>query len=241
MVTGLCDKIGFSTKPVDVKRIGKKIGIVYVSFNSNFDARAFCAQYHSAKKNDENIPVIRLWLGKTKTEQDAFKRNNDLVYKMNQKANKEDAGRILAVCETWLSTNIDDNEIIPVCFTVYRKDRCETQPLKRVDGILLAITADITSKRRMDLESDIEIIVCQILCNKRSKVAIVLLYRSPSSDVTSFNVSLASTLDNVSTVVLGSPAILHSAISEIRLLCEINRSTFATLGGFLAVIGLPGR
>ncbi|ELT98639.1 hypothetical protein CAPTEDRAFT_196530 [Capitella teleta] len=159
MVTSLYDKIGFSTKPVDVKRI----------------------------------------------EQDEFKRNNDLVYKMNQKAKEEDAGRvsyslrgtgyiwkfavddqgrwkrdqewtapphagnekgistsgistsdeetpkgdfsrlylnarsiasvnrnrnkiaelrnlvssyepeILAVCETWLSTNIDDNQIIPAC------------------------------------------------------------------------------------------------------------------------------
>ncbi|ELT98282.1 hypothetical protein CAPTEDRAFT_204257 [Capitella teleta] len=96
MVTSLCDKIGFSTKPTNVKRIGKKTNdrhrLLKVSFNSNFDARACCAQYHSATRNDENIPVMQLRLGKTKTEQDAFKRNNNLMYKINQKANEKNAG-----------------------------------------------------------------------------------------------------------------------------------------------------
>ncbi|ELT93788.1 hypothetical protein CAPTEDRAFT_190968 [Capitella teleta] len=107
MVTSLCDKIGFSTKPVDVKRIGKKTNdrhhLLKVPFNSNFDARAFCAQYHPAKRNDENIPVMRLRLGKAKTEQDALKRNNDLVYKMNQKAKEEDAG-----CVSYSLRGIED-------------------------------------------------------------------------------------------------------------------------------------
>ncbi|ELU08576.1 hypothetical protein CAPTEDRAFT_211238 [Capitella teleta] len=142
MVTSLCDKIGFRTKPVDVKRIEKRLE-------------------HSSYANA---------VGKPKTEQDAFKRNNDLVYKMNQKLRKTESRmdctttcgkrdnntrvistsdeetpkgdfsglylnarsidsvnrnrnkiaelrnlvsshepQILAVCETWLSTNIDDN------------------------------------------------------------------------------------------------------------------------------------
>jgi len=48
---------------------------------------------------------------------------------------------IVAITETWLSSNIFDSEILPTGFAIYRKDRGS-----RGGGVLLAVRDDITSK-----------------------------------------------------------------------------------------------
>ncbi|ELU16651.1 hypothetical protein CAPTEDRAFT_189659, partial [Capitella teleta] len=89
------------------------------------------------------------------------------------------------------------NMILPDSFNVYRKDRSTTQPSKRGGGILLAIDTNIKSNRPDDLENDFEIIVCEIICKRRSKIAVILCYKPPDSDSASFNASLTAILDNV--------------------------------------------
>lgn len=105
---------------------------------------------------------------------------------------------IIAITETWLTTNVLDAELLPGRFQVYRKDRCETCPSKRGGGLLLGIDHKHPSKRRDDLEGDGEILVCELTCRSRTKIALVLCYRPPSSDRNAFNNSLEQTLDMVS-------------------------------------------
>ncbi|ELU07438.1 hypothetical protein CAPTEDRAFT_209437 [Capitella teleta] len=107
------------------------------------------------------------------------------------------SAHILAISETWLTDAISDHEVLPDSFNVYRKDRSTTQPSKRGGGILLAIDTNIESNRRDDLENDFVIIVFEIICERRFKIAVILCYKPPDSDSASFNASLTTILDNV--------------------------------------------
>ncbi|ELU15010.1 hypothetical protein CAPTEDRAFT_209156 [Capitella teleta] len=107
------------------------------------------------------------------------------------------SAQILAISETWLTDAISDHEVLPDSFNVYRKDRSTTQPSKRGGGILLAIDTNIESNRRDDLENDFVIIVFEIICERRFKIAVILCYKPPDSDSASFNASLTTILDNV--------------------------------------------
>ncbi|ELT95537.1 hypothetical protein CAPTEDRAFT_186109 [Capitella teleta] len=87
----------------------------------------------------------------------------------------------------------DHEEMAGLC---YRKDRAETQPNVRGGGILFGIDNRLPSKRRPDLECNCEVLVCEIngRSASRSKIALILVYRSPSSDVVSFINMLNETL-----------------------------------------------
>mgnify|MGYP001550270335 CR=1 FL=1 len=105
--------------------------------------------------------------------------------------------KIVAVTETWLNDSILDGEILPSSFCIHRKDRCNTLPDSRGGGILLAINSSIPSRRRGDLEPQIEILVCEVAPCSSQKIAVVLCYRAPRNDLHGFISHLEKTLFDV--------------------------------------------
>ncbi|ELU11358.1 hypothetical protein CAPTEDRAFT_209432, partial [Capitella teleta] len=65
-------------------------------------------------------------------------------------------------------------------------------------GLLLGIDNRLPSKRRPDLECECEILVCEISGLSRVNIAIILVYRPPSSDCATFTSLLDETLCKVS-------------------------------------------
>ena len=65
---------------------------------------------------------------------------------------------VKAITETWLNDSVNDLEILPATFTVHRKDRGG-----RGGGVLFAARSDIWCFRRMDLETDCELLWCEVL------------------------------------------------------------------------------
>lgn len=110
-----------------------------------------------------------------------------------------DRYEVVAITETWLTSAVNDHEILPRHFSVHRKDREETAPGVRGGGVLLAVDSDIPSRRRADLEADDgEILVCELGNSSQQRLALVLCYRPPVSDSASFIDSLETTLNQVS-------------------------------------------
>jgi hypothetical protein len=68
---------------------------------------------------------------------------------------------------------------------------------QRGGGILLGVDALIPSKRRFDLEPSYEVLVVDVIRRRGPKMAVILCYRPPSSDLAAFNDSLESTLNRV--------------------------------------------
>ncbi|ELU15994.1 hypothetical protein CAPTEDRAFT_214982 [Capitella teleta] len=107
---------------------------------------------------------------------------------------------VVAITETWLSSDVMDHEIIPHHLQCYRKDHAETQPNVRGGGILFGIDIRLPSKCRSDLECNCEVLVCEIngRSASRSKIALILVYRPPSTYIVSFINMLNETLIKVS-------------------------------------------
>ena len=85
---------------------------------------------------------------------------------------------IIAITETWLNPEIMDQEILSSDYNIYRRDR-----LGKVGGVLLALRDNICCYRRCDLETDCEILWCEVHFNPCSTYFIGEYYRSPSSDM----------------------------------------------------------
>ena len=96
-----------------------------------------------------------------------------------------------AITETWLNDDISDCELLP---DIYRKDRSSTNPVKRGGGVLLAIKRNKKSCGKPELEPDEEVIVCEVEGVKHKKVAKLLLYRPPSSDLACFSRTIENML-----------------------------------------------
>ena len=76
---------------------------------------------------------------------------------------------LLAVTETWLKPTILDSEILPNSdFTIHRRDRAEFND-KRGNGVMLAVRNSIPSLRRLDLESTVEILACELRPSGKKK------------------------------------------------------------------------
>ena len=104
---------------------------------------------------------------------------------------------IIAITETWLTSDISNNEVLPSNFHLHRKDREETCPNKRGGGVLLAVDNVLQSKRRGDLEPDCELLVCEVCLHHEPRLAIILCYRPPNTDKADFNRYLNETLCRV--------------------------------------------
>ena len=92
MVTDLCQKMQFASKPAEIKRLGKKDAnntrprLLKVSFASSFDARAFMSRYGQTRRTDSEMPRLKLRSGKSQDEWQTYKKNATLAYKLNQEA-----------------------------------------------------------------------------------------------------------------------------------------------------------
>lgn len=84
---------------------------------------------------------------------------------------------VIVVCETWLTSVVLDGEILPYVY-IYRRDRYGD---RRGVGVLIATKNDIESTRRRDLESNCEIVICEINPSEGRKINLCAFYRSPSS------------------------------------------------------------
>ena len=89
---------------------------------------------------------------------------------------------IIAITETWLNPEIMDQEILSSDYNIYRRDR-----LGKGGGVLLALRDNICCYRRCDLETDCEILWCEVHLNPCSSYFIGVCYRSPSSDMAYLN------------------------------------------------------
>ena len=99
---------------------------------------------------------------------------------------------IIAIIETWLNPEIMDQEILSSNYNIYRRDR-----LGKVGGVLLALRDNICCYRRCDLETDCEILWCEVHFNPCSTYFIGEYYRSPSSDM-AYLTKLVQSLENFS-------------------------------------------
>ncbi|ELU01764.1 hypothetical protein CAPTEDRAFT_189822 [Capitella teleta] len=106
---------------------------------------------------------------------------------------------LVAITETWLTEDVLDSKVLPQNMQCHRKDRSETRQSVRGGGLLLGIDNRLPSKRRSDLECECEILVCEISGLSRVNIAIILVYRPPSSDCATFTSLLDETLCKVST------------------------------------------
>ena len=121
---------------------------------------------------------------------------------------------MVACTETWFNSSILDGEILPSTFIIYRKDREETLAGMRGGGVMLAVSNHIPSDRRRDLESEDEILVCEINPPNVSKLMIVVCYRPQFKDVTEFVTNFVATVKRVRScteniVILGDFNLRH--------------------------------
>lgn len=100
-------------------------------------------------------------------------RFHELVY-------AEDAD-LVWVTETWLTQDIENNELLPSGYNIYRKDR----DLRAGGGVLLAVKENsfASSQIAIDLDTDdLEIIAAEICTASKSKHLLCCCYRPPNVD-----------------------------------------------------------
>lgn len=87
---------------------------------------------------------------------------------------------LIAITETWLDPTINSSEIFPTSFEVFRKDRS-----RNGGGVLLAFNRKLLCTRRNDLETDCELLWCEVMVtNPLTNLLVGVFYRPPSTDQT---------------------------------------------------------
>ena len=84
---------------------------------------------------------------------------------------------LLIVTETWLTSAILDHKILPSCYDMHHRDRSD----RRGGGVLLAVKNDINAVRRIDLESNCELVVVEVCPDRGNKFILCGFYRPPST------------------------------------------------------------
>lgn len=85
-------------------------------------------------------------------------------------------GKDLIFCvESWLNPNYLNCELLPTSaeYTIHRRDR----ESRRGGGVFLAVKNSTLSIRRRDLETDAEILACELRPNSQRKILAVTYYR----------------------------------------------------------------
>ena len=87
---------------------------------------------------------------------------------------------LIAITETWLNDSISNNELLPSDkYYIYRRNR---DLPSRGGGVMLAVGRSLQSVRRTDLETNAEILVCEIRPEAKKKFLCVVFYRPPSTN-----------------------------------------------------------
>ena len=86
----LCNKMNVSSTTYDQMRIGRKNDernrLLKLTFPTNFDARKFMAKFDQLKSEKAELPNIRMRLGKTKQERDAYIKSKIAAKKLNDES-----------------------------------------------------------------------------------------------------------------------------------------------------------
>ena len=90
--------------------------------------------------------------------------------------------------ETWLDSNILDNEILPKGYIIYRRDRCT-----RGGGVLIAFEGSVSSQL-IDCPTELKLLLIQIGIKHPTRICLV--YNPPNSCV-EYKQSLIAYLDNL--------------------------------------------
>jgi hypothetical protein len=94
VVSDLCEKMDFKSRPTEVKRLGKKPTegnrqrLIKVTFPSAFDSRAFLSRFNETKKADDTLSHIKVRPGRTKEDHENYKKSVAIAYKLNDEAKK---------------------------------------------------------------------------------------------------------------------------------------------------------
>ena len=104
----ICVDIGFPNPPVEVKRLGQQqtnlSRLLKVTFQSEFEARAFKSTYKTAKPVLPNLPKIKIRRNLDAEARKAYSKKAKVVYELNQDPSKTANGIV--------SYSIRDNGII---------------------------------------------------------------------------------------------------------------------------------
>ena len=121
--------------------------------------------------------------------------------------------QIIAITETWLTSSIYNNEILPTQYTIYRSDRNS-----RGGGIMIAINQSIPSKI-ISISKEVEALTVQLLLEQ--PINLCLIYNPPNSESNYQQKLLAYLSDNM------------QATEEVILLGDFNVPdiNWATLSG----------
>ena len=103
---------------------------------------------------------------------------------------------IFCLTETWLTSDIKDEEILPCgSFKIMRKDR------GGYGGVMLAVHKSIKCKERRDLvptgDKHNEIVIAELNFPNRSKIALVGYYRPPNDNTEQCAQLFHKALDNI--------------------------------------------
>lgn len=82
---------------------------------------------------------------------------------------------IIAICETRIGTNFDDNELLGNSYTLWRKDR-----VQGAGGVLIAIKNDIDAKVLANQDGPGECVAIKLQIHDKIVANIVCFYRPPS-------------------------------------------------------------
>ena len=84
---------------------------------------------------------------------------------------------ICCVCETWLNSDILNNEILPTSYKLFRKDRADGY-----GGILIGVKCNIPSDL-IDVTLETEVCTVLLQLSNHSKLIVICAYRPPYPDV----------------------------------------------------------
>ncbi|ELT93849.1 hypothetical protein CAPTEDRAFT_200755 [Capitella teleta] len=188
--------IHFNTMPVSHKRIGKEGNrprLLLLTFTSAPDAKAFMSSYDCARKN-KSPHCLYIYLN-ARSLKHVTSSVNKLVELQNLVASNRTI--LVAITETWLNDSVFDGEVLPPYFFIHRKDRSVTNPDKRGGGVLLAVDERLPLKRRRDLEPPCEVLVCELSPKGAPRVAVLLCYRPPNTDLNAFNNLIEQCIFNI--------------------------------------------
>ena len=95
--------------------------------------------------------------------------------------------------ESWLTDSVSNSEVFPPDYSVFRRDR----PGGRGGGVFLASKNTIACKH-IELDTDCEVVACEIELPNHSPLIIAALYRPPYND-TEYMENLCDSLNRIIT------------------------------------------
>jgi len=88
---------------------------------------------------------------------------------------------VLCLNETWLTSNIDDSEIMIDGYSIFRLDRCNG---KTRGGVMCYVKSNLCTKQNVDIyDSDVEALFLEVNLPNTKPIAIGTVYRPPDSTV----------------------------------------------------------